>query len=262
MEMERYDHGVPSWVDLGTANLESAKAFYSGLLGWETPEGPPEAGGYSVCTLRGRTVAGLGPKMNPDGPTVWMTYVNVDDADDIAGKVTANGGQILAAPFDVLGAGRMGVFSDPEGAVFGIWQPKEHPGAGVVNEPGALAWNELVTTDVPAAISFYGAVFGWGAKAQGQTGVDGIGPYTEWTVGDRSVGGLMAKPEAMPDEVPPHWMAYFAVADTDGAVAEVERLGGSVMVPPTDIEPGRFAVVADPDGAFFALISLNEGLQA
>ncbi len=259
MEMERYEDGVPSWVDLGSPDLAAAKAFYSGLFGWDTPDGPPEAGGYCVCLLNGRTVAGLGPKMNPEGPTVWTTYVNVRDADEVARKVTANGGQVFMAPFDVLEAGRMGIFADPAGAVFGVWQPNGHLGAGVVNEPGSLVWNELVTTDVAGAMAFYGAVFGWGAQAQGPLGADGVGAYTEWKVSDRSVGGLMAKPETMPAEVPPHWMTYFAVADTDKAVAKVEELGGTVMMGATDIEPGRFAVVADPTGGFFGVITMKEG---
>jgi uncharacterized protein len=163
MDIDVYDHGVPSWCDLQTPDLEGAKAFYAALFGWDVPDGPAEAGGYTMGYVRGRPVAGLGPQMNP-GPPAWATYVDVDDADDTAAKVTANGGKVLMGPMDVMEVGRLLVFSDPTGAVCGAWQPKAHLGAGVVNEPNTVCWNELVSTDVAAAQVFYGAVFGWKAQ--------------------------------------------------------------------------------------------------
>jgi len=134
MEMDKYEHGVPSWVDVGT-DLEKDKPFYRELFGWDIQEGPAEAGGYSLCYLKGRTVCGMGPQMN-SGPPAWLTYVNVDDADTIPDKVTGNGGAVIVGPMDVMTAGRMGIFADPQGAVFGIWQAGDHKGAGLVNEPG------------------------------------------------------------------------------------------------------------------------------
>jgi len=256
VEKESYDHGVPSWVDLGTPDLEKAVAFYSGLFGWDVQQGPPEAGGYAIAQLRGRAVAGLGPLQNP-GPPVWTTYVNVGDADDVAVKVKANGGQLLMDPFDVLDVGRMALFADPSGAVLGVWQPRAHKGAGLVDEPGTYCWSELVTTDVAGAKEFYRAVFGWGAEDYGPPGPGG---YAEWRLGGHSVGGMMAKPDTVPAEVPPHWMVYFAVTDADGAVDTIGRLGGSVVMEPHDIEPGRFAIVSDPAGTAFSVIALKEGL--
>ena len=137
MDMDRYEHGVPSWVDVGSPDVDRAAAFYTDLFGWDIPEGPPETGGYRIALLRGRTVCGVGPQMNP-GPPVWMSYVNVDNADAIVPLVKDNGGAVFMEPMDVLDVGRMAVFADPAGAVFGIWQPGTHPGAGVVNEPGSL----------------------------------------------------------------------------------------------------------------------------
>jgi predicted enzyme related to lactoylglutathione lyase len=252
MEMTSYEPGVPSWVDLGTPDLEKAASFYSDLFGWECPVGPEEAGGYRVCHIGGKAVAGLGPAMSP-GPPVWSSYVNVESADDVAAGVTANGGQVFVAPMDVMTAGRMAVFADPMGAAFGVWQAGDHKGAELVNEPGTFSWSELVTTDVPASKAFYGAVFGWGADTHG----DGPGAYTEWQVNGRSIGGMMEKPPQMPAEVPPHWAVYFNVSDTDAAVARVAELGGAVIMPPMDIEPGRFAVVADPTGAMFNVIAIK-----
>src|SRR5579863_9104064 len=212
MDMDTYEHGVPSWADLQTPDLEQAKVFYAKFFDWDIADGPPEAGGYTMGQVRGRPVAGLGPQMGP-GPSAWATYVNVDDADDIAARVSANGGQVLMGPMDVMDVGRLLVFSDATGAVAGAWQPRAHKGAGVVNEPNTMCWNELVSTDVAASKAFYAAVFGWGAEDQGDPAV-----YAEWKVGGRSVGGLMAKPEQMPAEVPSHWGVYFAVADTDAMV--------------------------------------------
>ncbi|HZP31642.1 MAG TPA: VOC family protein [Acidimicrobiia bacterium] len=256
MEMDRYDHGVPSWADVGTPDIDSAVAFYTDLFGWDIPAGPAEAGGYRIAFLRGRTVCGIGPQMNP-GPPVWTTYVNVDDADAVAALVKDNGGAVFAEPMDIMDVGRMAIFADPAGAVFGVWQPGTHPGAGIVNEPGSMCWNELVTTDVDGAKRFYGAVFGWGAN---DLGAGGPTPYTEWKLGDRSVGGMMAKTPEMPAEVPPFWGVYFAVADTDATLAKVNELGGGVVMGPMDIEPGRFAVVTDPTGAAFSVIALKEAI--
>jgi predicted enzyme related to lactoylglutathione lyase len=254
MEIERYDDGVPSWVDMGSPDLAQAKAFYGGLLGWDCPEGPPEAGGYSVCERRGKTVAGLGPQMNPDFPAAWMTYVNVDSADETIAKVKANGGAVFVEPMDVMDVGRMAIFADPAGAVLGLWQPKAHTGAQLVNEPGTWCWSELITTDVDGSKAFYGAVFGWGAQEQGPGGPH---TYTEWKVNDRSVGGMMAKTPEMPADMPPNWGVYFAVDDADAAVAKTQELGGTLFMGPMDIEPGRMAVLADPGGAVFNILKLK-----
>ncbi len=252
MEMTSYEPGVPSWVDLGTPDVDKAAEFYSGLFGWQIDEGPEEAGGYRMAMIGDKAVAGLGPAMNP-GPPVWTTYITTASADDSAAAVTANGGQIFVEPMDVLDVGRMAVFADPVGAAFSVWEPRAHIGAGLVNEPGTWSWSELLTTDVPASKAFYGAVFGWGAETHG----DGTSAYTEWKVDGRSVGGMMQKPPQLPAEVPPFWAVYFSVADTDAAVARITELGGAVMMPPMDIEPGRFATVADPTGATFNVITLS-----
>ena len=187
MEIDSYEHVDPSGVALVSPDPKQAAAFYSALFGWDVQEGPPEAGGYAIAHLRGRAVAGLGPQQNP-GPPVWATYVNVDDADAVAEKVKANDGRVLMAPFDVFDVGRMGFFSDPAGAVFGVWQPRAHKGAGIVNEPGAFSWTELVTTDTAGAKRFYAAVLGWGAETHGG---DGPGGYTEWKLGGGAIAGMM-----------------------------------------------------------------------
>lgn len=246
--------GTPSWVDIGT-DVEAAKSFYGGLFGWDAQDaGPPEeTGGYGFFTKDGKMVAGYGPQQSP-GPPFWATYVTVADVEEAAKRVESAGGTIVAPPMEVMGAGRVAVFQDPEGAFLSLWQPLEHHGAQVVNEPGAMSWNELNTRDVESAKAFYQEVFGWEPVTQGE----GPATYTELELGGRRVGGMLSMPPMVPVEVPAHWLVYFAVADTDASAARCQELGGSIGVPPMDIEPGRFSVLADPQGAHFAVIHLAQ----
>ena len=255
MEFERYDEGVPSWVDISSPDLAKTRAFYEGLFGWNCPEGPAEAGGYAVCDIGGKNVAGLGPQMSPDAPPMWMTYVNVEDADATAAKVKDAGGALFVEPMTVMEAGRMAILADPLGAVIGLWQPNQHTGAQLANENNTFCWSELITTDLEASKACYKAVFGWDGADQGPAG--GPPAYTEWKIGDRSVGGMMLKNEDMPADMPPNWGVYFAVADVDATLSKLKDLGGAVFFGPNDIEPGRFAVVADNVGAVFNVIQLK-----
>jgi predicted enzyme related to lactoylglutathione lyase len=254
MDIDKYEHGVPSWVDVSSPDLARTKEFYSALFGWEIPNGPPEAGGYSLAMVRGRTVAGVSPQMNPAAPPAWTSYVNVDSVDGTVKLVADNGGTVLMPPMDVMDAGRMAIFADPVGAVIGLWEPGNHTGAQVVNEAGTYSWSELLTTDVERSKAFYGAVFGWTPKVHG----DGPDAYVEFEVGGRSIAGMMLKPPSMPAEIPSYWGVYFTVDDADAAAKRVAELGGTVMMGPMDIEPGRFAGVIDPTGAMFSVIRFSE----
>ena len=254
-EQTKYAAGTPSWVDLSSPDVEASVAFYSGLFGWKGDTDPnPEAGGYTMFSLDDNSVAGLGPLQDPNQPPSWSTYVTVDDADATAKAVADAGGVVVMEPFDVLDAGRMAIFVDPTGAHISTWQPKAHPGAGLVNEPGSLCWNELVTRDLDGAKAFYKKVFGW----EGDTGkADGMA-YTEWKLDGETIGGMLEMGDQFPAEVPAHWLVYFAVDDTDTTVTTAGELGGSVTVPATDIPPGRFAILNDTHGAHFAVIAMSE----
>jgi predicted enzyme related to lactoylglutathione lyase len=253
MEKSSYTPGTPSWVDLSTPDTSAAAAFYGSLFGWEVEEGGPEFGGYRMAHLRGRPVAGIGPQMQPNMPPSWATYVDTDDADAIAKAVTDAGGQTFMAPMDVMDVGRMAVFADPTGAAFGVWQANKHLGAGIVNEPVSLCWNELATREPDRAIAFYRDVFGWQARTHAPDPV----PYTEFLLdGPDSIAGMMPMDDSIPAEVPAHWRVYFAVADIDATVAKAAELGGSVHMSPMDIPQGRMAALADPQGAMFSVIKL------
>jgi predicted enzyme related to lactoylglutathione lyase len=254
-DVEQFAPGTPSWVDVTAPDSDAAAAFYSALFGWDATEPGPveETGGYRMFQLRGRSVAGLGPTREGALPPLWTTYVTVADADASVAAIKDAGGTVFMEPMDVLQAGRMAAAADPQGAFFCIWQPVEHIGSEIVNEPGTLIWNELATTDTDAAKAFYGAVFGW--TSEDMTGEDGMS-YTRWGLDGKGVGGMMAMGDDYPAGVPPNWLAYFAVADCAAAVARVVELGGSIQLEPMTISMGTFAVLADPNRAVFAVIEL------
>ena len=253
-ERSSYAHGVPSWVDVASPDVDSSAAFYGDLFGWEhvPGENPEETGGYGMFTKNGKLVAGIMALQNPEQPPVWSTYVNVDDADDVVAKAKEAGGQIAMGPIDVMDAGRMAFLIDTTGAFIGIWQAGKHRGAELVSEPGALGWNELATRDADAAKAFYPAVFGWEATAW----EGGEVPYTIWNVDGQGIGGMMAMGEQYPPEVPSHWMTYFMVEDADDAAAKAQELGGTVPVAPFDIPGvGRISVLNDPHGTAFSVLA-------
>jgi hypothetical protein len=198
----------------------------------------------------GHELAAVMPIMDEGQPPAWTTYISVADADATAKKVTGAGGAVLMEPMDVMGQGRMAIFADDQGAVFGVWQPLAFHGAGFVNDPNTYCWSELACRDIDKAKAFYREIFGW----RGETHPFGSSSYTEWTLGGPSLGGMIQMNEEWPEEVPPHWMPYFAVEDCDVSAQRASELGGTVSVRPHDIPIGRFAVLGDPSGAVFSVI--------
>ena len=248
-----YAKGTPNWVDLQTTDQSAAKRFYASLLGWGYDDNPmPQGGVYSMATVNGETVAAIAP-MPPGAPAgmppMWNTYIAVDGVDAAVGKVASAGGQVLMPPVDIGDAGRMAFVADPTGAVVGLWQADRHIGATLVNEPGALIWNELITDKPDSALAFYQAVVGLTHStmemAPGQN-------YALLKVGETEVGGCMQPPMA---EVPNHWHVYFAVDDADATAAHATAGGGQITVEPFDIPSvGRSAVLTDPQGAVFSVL--------
>ena len=253
-ERTSYAPGVPSFVDVSVADTERAHAFYAALFGWDVDvSDDPEAGGFGMYTLRGKSVAGVGPRQDPNVPPHWKVYVTVEDVDATAAAAGANGGTVLLPPVDVLTAGRMAVFQDPGGSVVAAWQPNTNPGAQLVNEVGAFTWNELSATDLDAARSFYTTVFAWGIDEE--LSADG---GTIFTAGGNVICGAHTAGEG---EFPA-WSIWFSVEDCDEAAATVTDAGGSVIVPPNDMDFGRGAVVADDQGAVFGIAVVNPEMRA
>jgi len=267
-ERDGYIPGVPCWNDTSHADPKAAAAFYGDLLGWELEDVmPPDApGSYFMARLRGGDVAAIGSQPEGGPPTaVWNTYVWVDSADATAAKVREAGGGVLAGPFDVMDAGRMAAFTDPEGAAFCVWEPKRHRGARIVNEPGSCVFNVLATRDLDGAKSFYGSVFGWELLDVGGAGMwrlRGYGDHLEQS--DPELRKRMADaggPDGFEDVVasvrttaadePPRWSVTFGVESADAAADRAAELGGRVVSPPTDAPWSRTTVIADPQGATF-----------
>jgi predicted enzyme related to lactoylglutathione lyase len=246
--------GTFCWTELSTTDAAGAKAFYSELFGWasnDVPIGPD--GAYCIMQVEGRDAAALyQPQPKDETPPHWRSYVAVASADEAARRITDAGGRVLAAPLDVFDAGRMAVAEDPTGAVFAVWQPKNHIGAAWVNDPGGVVWNELQTSDTATASQFYARAFGWAAEAQ-----SGPVPYTVFKGSGRRAGGMMPIADET-GSVPPRWNVYFAVADCNASVERVKALGGKVLAPAVDVpNVGRIAVVADPQGAVFAIMAAS-----
>jgi uncharacterized protein len=251
-ERTSYRPGTFSWAELSTNDADAAKAFYSGLFGWDledTPAGPDM--NYVMAHLNGGTVAAMYQQGEREQgvPPHWNSYVTVETADDSAARAKELGANLLMDPFDVLDVGRMAIIKDPTGAMIYVWEPRNSIGATRVNDPGCLTWNDLNTTDPEAAERFYSGLFGWRFEK-----VPGDIEYWVIRNGDRSNGGMRRQEEEeVSGGVPPNWMPYFTVANTQDAVAKVGELGGGVVVPPREVPTGRFAVVQDPQGAVFAL---------
>ncbi|MDH6112059.1 putative enzyme related to lactoylglutathione lyase [Kitasatospora sp. MAP12-15] len=250
-----YVPGTPCWIDLMVPDQQAALDFYRDLFGWQGEVGPEEFGGYSVCTLKGKPVAGIMKAMamgdQPPPPPNWTSYFSSADADRTQAAVSANGGAVMAPAMDVAKLGRMLIAADPQGAVFGVWQPVEFPGAQIVNEPGALVWNQLNTSDVKAAGQFYQASLGLDAGPMPE-----MPEFTGFSVKGHLVGGLQSL-ENLPPGVPPHWLVNFAVDDTDSTVDALVKAGGNVIVPAFDMpKVGRMAVLQDPQGGTFGVVTL------
>jgi uncharacterized protein len=257
-EMTSYRPGTPSWVDFASPDLDASIEFYGGLFGWDVPESEnaEQTGGYRQAMKDGKPTGGMMPQMQEGQPSAWTTYVSVEDAAATAAAVKEAGGTVMAEPMAVMDLGTMAIFADPTGAVFGVWQPGTFAGAGVVNEPGAISWNELNTRDLAGAREFYGAVFGWDFR---DDDMGEAGSYTTILLGESMVGGILDMAEReVPEAVPAHWQVYFAVEDTDATVEAAKQAGGGVMLEPIDIPAGRFSILTDPHGASFAVIALSD----
>jgi predicted enzyme related to lactoylglutathione lyase len=249
--------GVPCWTDLTVPDVDAATAFYGSVLGWVCTDTGEEYGGYRIATVRDAAVAGIGPLMG-DQPPAWTLYLASDDTDKTAQAVTEHGGTLLVPPGDVGPLGRMCIAADPSGAVFGVWQAGQHIGASLVNEPGALVWEDLRSTDPAAAQAFYRGVFGYRLDAVEMAGPD----YGTFALPDEQfplggMGPMMGNPEGTPS----HWLVYFGVDSTDAAVAAAEAGGGSVPMAAMDSPFGRLAVLADPAGAVFCVIETGGNPQ-
>ncbi|MFB9737147.1 VOC family protein [Streptomyces thermocoprophilus] len=250
----RFVDGSPDWIDVGTPDVQGASVFYGALFGWRYVPAPASTGGYGFFQLDGRTVAG-GMQTGPgQGPPSWTVYFRSPDAQAAARAAEQAHSRVLEAPQEMRGEGCRAVLADRAGAPFGIWQPGRTAGLELAGTPGTLFWVELHTPDIAAAAAFYHAVLGLETAAvQFPGGVyTGVGPAG---YGEAAMFGGLVPSAGDPEEAEASWLPYFAVTGTDAVVARAEELGGTVRIPPTDVEGvGRAAWLTDPYGARFAVI--------
>jgi uncharacterized protein len=240
-ERTSYPPGTFSWSELVTSDAGAAKEFYTAVFGWAyddqpIPDGPP----YSMAQRDGKTVAALFG--SDQQPPHWNCYVTVSSAAEIAQAARANGGTVIAEPFDVMDAGRMAVLADPAGAAVNVWEPRASIGAELVNTPGSLTWNDLVVPDPAQVEGFYAAVFGWTFEE-----IPNAGGYRIVRIGDRSNGGIMPR-----DDSPPAWMPYFGHEDVDRLASELDGLGGKALSDVVRLPQGSIVPIMDPQGAVFS----------
>ena len=244
----------PAWVDLSSPDPTASAAFYSKLFGWTAEVSPdPQYGGYIIEKLNGKDVAGIGGKQMPEQPTVWALYIGTRDAAALGEKVVSNGGSVIAPSFEIGDQGRMAVYADPTGAVISAWQPAVMGGFQQGGE-NTFGWAELNSRDLQRSIPFYENVFGWG-KRHSESGDPG--GYTEFLEGGESILGALAMNPMVPAQVPNYWGIYFNVDDVDAAFRKAIANGAQEQVAPQDFFGGRFAIVADPQGASFGLLKVS-----
>jgi predicted enzyme related to lactoylglutathione lyase len=248
--------GTFCWPELATTDQDAAKAFYMALFDWTArDDAMGEAGTYTILSKDGHEVAALYslmPDMRAQGvPAHWGAYLSCVDAQASADQATALGGKVVMGPIDVMQHGRMAVVQDPLGAMFCLWQPLSHAGIQLHGEPGSLGWTQLNAKDPERAKAFYTALLGWTYRDDPSP----MGTYTTWLKSDGPAGGMMPMPAEAP--APSHWLGYWAVEDVAAAHAKALGLGGRSFVPPTDFGGGTMAVLADPQGAVFALVQFR-----
>ncbi|MEA2337665.1 MAG: uncharacterized protein QOE82_1672 [Thermoanaerobaculia bacterium] len=243
--IDKYEPGMFCWIELATNDAAAAKSFYTSVFGWKANDMPiPDGSVYTMLQVDGHDLGAL--YENKQHPPNWASYVNVTSVDDSAKKAQDLGANLIAPPFDVMDVGRMAVIADPQGASLCLWQAGRHIGATIRGETNTLCWNELLTTDVAAARDFYQKLFGWNYKPSPE--------YTEINLGTTGIGGMMQITPEM-QGMPTAWTPYFCVADADATAENVKSLGGQIYKAPDDIpNAGRFAVLADPQGAVFNII--------
>lgn len=242
----------PAWIELTSSDPEASRKFYGDLFGWQIDVSPdPQYGGYAIAKIGEGDVAGIGPTQSPETPTNWGLYIGTPDVDNLAKKIEAAGGHVIAQPFEVGDQGRMAVFQDPTGAYISAWQgARMRPfHAGEINTYG---WAELNARGVDQAIPFYTRVFGWTTKVSPMG--EGQPPYTEFQLDGESIGGAWEMNPNLPAGVPSYWQIYVNVDDVDAAFKKATSLGATEMMAPQDFPGGRFAIITDPQGASLGLL--------
>ncbi|MEM1024307.1 MAG: VOC family protein [Myxococcota bacterium] len=249
-----FPHGTFNWTDLVAKDIGEIRPFYEQLFGWTYEEQSADHQGappYGVFFKDGKQAAGIGQMSDAmkDGgtPSTWNTYVAVDDIKATETRVKQLGGSLMFDTIQVGDNGRTNWVRDPEGAVFALWEAGRHEGAGIFNEPGSFSWNERATRNMDQVKGFYGELFNWRFKDDGNS----PNPMAMIHRADGREQGHVLLMNEQWGELPPHWSVYFTVARCTEAMDQAKALGGTSPFGPIDIDVGRFALLTDPQGAHF-----------
>ena len=238
------------WFEYVTTDIQKAKGFFGELFGWTAQEMPKsELGGYTMIASGERTIGGY--LATPEGAPKqahWLSHLGVKSAAETAAQVQKLGGKLLKGPIKMGEFGTMAIVKDPHDGVLALWQPaKDEAQPAPTNN--TFCWNELASSDPKASVAFYTAIGGFTNKAQD---MGKMGTYNVLESDGQPRAGIMSKQMA---EQPHAWLPYVQVASADKIAEKATKLGGSVIVPPTDVpNVGRFAVLLDNQGGALGIL--------
>lgn len=239
------------WADMVTDNAASARAFYSGLFGWEFRD----LGGYHLALSDGRPLCGLlekpKPIDQPDARPRWMGFISVTDVGKVQKATIQAGGKVLVPSTAIPQRGVQAILADPEGAVFGVIRSRSGDPADFLAEPGEWIWAQLLSRDARQASDFYRAVAGYEVVVNTEANRASDFVLT-------SKGFARATVRNLPDnrsQLRPNWLFFVRVKSIAESVAKAQELGGKVLLEPkAELLNGRVAMIADSTGAAIGLL--------
>jgi len=237
------------WHELLTTDTAGAAAFYPKVLPWRTA--PSSMPGYTIWMAGQTQIGGLMALPAEAGatPPHWLVYVGTPNVDTTCSQAQGLGARIVKPPADIPNVGRFAVLSDPQGATFALFTPGAGPPPGAASTQGGFSWHELATTDVAAALRFYGQLFGW-TKGPGHD-MGAMGVYQIFEHGSGAVGGMC---NVQGPSTAPSWLSYVLVAESSRAVAAAKAGGGRLLHGPMEVPGGSWiAMMMDPQGGAFAV---------
>jgi predicted enzyme related to lactoylglutathione lyase len=246
------------WCELMASDPAAAKSFYGAVVGWTMQDVPMPGTTYTLLKAGETEIGGL-MLLPPEARQAsvkpcWVAYIAVDDVDAAVTRLQQLGGKVHRAPADIPSVGRFAVVADPQGAVFHLFSALEPRESVASNAAGRVGWRELHATDWPAALTFYGAMFGWGKGNTFEMGASGS--YQQFTIGGTPVGGMFNSAAAQRASF---WLLYFSVDDIDAAAGRVTAAGGTLLHGPQQVPGGGWILQAcDPQGAMFALLGMRK----
>jgi uncharacterized protein len=245
------------WADLVTDDVPAAQKFYTQLFGWTFRD----VGGYVIAANDERPLCGMFQRSRPPGQEAakprWFGYLSVANVERAQRAATNAGGRVLAAPRKMPRRGEQALFTDPEGALFGVVKSSAGDPQDFLAEPGDWIWVQLLSRDGRKAAEFYRSVAGYEVIEKPATN-----RLSDFVLSSK--GYARATVRTIPkdqDQVRPTWLPFVRVKSVRESVLQAGQLGGKVLIEPKpEFLEGRVAVVADPTGAAVGLLEWSADL--